>query len=161
MTARNNGVMCGPCAQMMREAGPIEEPYGTPGRPYHGRAWKRRARAALDLVNDPRQQTEELYPPGIEAQWTAYVQPEIRRFAMDNLRRDYGYDDAGWEKARAVLAGAPLTELLSQLRPSVDTLRSVWTICGKCGEYHDHTAPEPLDRPEYQEALNLARARWG
>ena len=139
MVAKSGAFFCLPCKKEPRR---------------HGRAWKRRARSALELVCRPS--IEDIQDVGgIEALWYMKVHPALWRWLYENVLRDYGIDDT--PEVREVFYGAPLEAMASQLAPSAATVRDTMITCSCCGEKNPEM--EPVSKPEYRYALDLAIAR--
>lgn len=78
------------------------------------------------------------------------------RELVNRIVVDYGFDPNSAD-AMAVLDSMPDMALESMTNPTYQMVRDVFTTCSQCGEYHPEL--EPLDRPEYQAALEAAKDR--
>ena len=129
---------------------------------------KRLARAATALLSEdsalsdaPQAQARKSHHPtrrrpGTPSRRNAQEQTH-HDSVVEQVRIDYGFDEAQWPKTREQFAAMPTEALVATLAPGAEHLRSTWTTCSECGEQHPDL--EPVERPAYQEALKQARKR--
>ena len=77
--------------------------------------------------------------------------------ALKKLKRDYGFDNEGWQKVREMFEGLETGQIENLLNPSPHQLKTVWTTCSRCGE--EHPDMEPLDSEAYLNAMYRAILR--
>jgi hypothetical protein len=80
-----------------------------------------------------------------------------REATLRRIKQDYGFDDQGWNDILPVFNILTEEQLRAQIGPSETLLRLTWVSCNNCGGIHEEL--EPVDSPEYQRALEAARAR--